>query len=68
MPRFINTELKSNLESQSDSEAQSKSETGLMAKLNLMLILKSHFTFNLRVSVFFSKSKGIFVYNIFIFS
>ena len=68
MPRFINTELKSNLESQSDSEAESKSDTGLMAKLNLMLILKSHFTFNLRVSVFLSKSKGIFVYNIFIFS
>ena len=45
MPRFINTELKSNLESQSDSEAESKSDTGLMAKLNLILILNKSFYF-----------------------
>ena len=53
MPRFINTELKSNLESQSDSEAESKSDTGLMAKLNLILILNKSFYFqSSRFSIF----------------
>ena len=45
MSRFINTELKSNLES--DSEAESKSDTELMAKLKSGS--DSDFTLNLCV-------------------
>ena len=47
MPRFINTELKSDSDWGSDleldSEAESKSDTELMAKQKLILILNKSF-------------------------
>ena len=39
MSRFVNTELKSDLQLELDSEAESKSEAELKAKLKLILIL-----------------------------